>query len=697
MKRTLTQLALTSLCTPFVAAAGTFGLAAGTQERVPADDHLTRVERSPTDVLPTIRGKLSLRSHDVDVVINNGFASTTIEQVLENTTNQPLEATWSFPLPEDASLSEFSLWIDGIPHVGEVAEKNKAKEIHEAEKRAGESSALAEQNGFVDYRLTVSPVPAQGEARVRVVYYEPLSIDQGVGRYLYPLQSGNTDDSAMDQSFWSMEKSVSDRMTIDVQLKTAFPVTGVHSPSHATIQTTEEAGNLWRASWSGSGPVLDKDFVLHYRLAEDVPARVELLTSRYADQGEGTFMAVITPGEDLEPIVHGTDWMFVLDVSGSMKGDKLRVLVQGVTKAISTLRPDDRFQVIAFNDRHTALTSAWTLVGTPAADRAIEAVRSLEAIRGTNIFGALEGAYDRLDADRPSAIVLVSDGVANAGPHEYRDFIEMAKAHDGRLFTFVMGNGANAMLLGDLASLSGGFAKSVSVQDEVGAHLMLARERMSHEALHGVALCLGGATSIHPRRLPSLYLGQQLTVFGRYQGTGSQELTVSARISGKDVSWTVPVDLPEVDESNPELERLYAMAAIEDLERAEWLDGRPESETREGIVDMALAYSLVTDHTSMVVVREDRKAQYGLGSENLARRMREEDAARVRSIAGNQVQVHTGGAPLAGPKASNAPGRARQRSASGGSGRSGGGGALGPVELLALIALIGLAAAGRVR
>ncbi len=680
MNTTLTLLAFSSLCLTSPAQT-----VQPTRKRAPIVPEITEIPAPAA-----VPGTLHLRSHDVDVVINNGFATTTIEQVLDNPTDNVLEAKWSFPLPDEASLSELALWLDGAPVIGEVVEKSEAQRIYEAEKDAGESSALAEQNGFVDYRVSVSAVPARGEVKVRVVYYQPLDIDQGVGRYLYPLQGGNTDDVNMDRNFWSMEKSVSGGMTIDVTLKTAFPVDGLHSPSHRTITTKQEAEGLWHCSWTGSGPVLDTDFVLLYRLSEDVPARIELLTSRYAAQGEGTFMAVITPGEDLAEITDGTDWMFVLDVSGSMKGGKLRVLCQGVVDAISRLRPEDRFQVIKVNNGYGTLTRDWVTPGSPQAERAISAVGALRSGGGTNIFVALNAAYDRLDADRPSAIILVSDGVANTGPHEYRDFIEMAKTHDGRLFTFVMGNGANSTLLGDLATLSGGFAKTVSVQDEVGAHLMLARSRMSHEAMHGVSFELDGATVTHPKLLPSLYLGQQLVVFGRYRGSGPSELKVSALISGQRKTWSVPVDLPAIDVSNPELERLYALAAIKDLERAEWLDGKSEGETRDSIVDMAVAYSLVTDHTSMVVVREGRKAAYGLGSGNAERRRREQDAARTRNAAGNQVQIQTGGQQLAGPRPAHAPSRS-QRSNRGG----GGGGALGPVGIMGIAGLITLAASRR--
>ncbi len=280
------------------------------------------------------------------------------------------------------------------------------------------------------------------------MYYQPLDIDQGVGRYLYPLQGGNTDDATMNRSFWSMEKGVSESMTIDVTLKTAFPVDGLHSPSHPALTTAQDAPDLWTCHWCGTGAVLDTDFVLLYRLAQDVSARIELLTSRYADQGEGTAMAVITAGDDLEEITYGTDWMFVLDVSGSMSGDKLRVLTDATAQATSRLRPEDRFQVVLFSNQHRWLTRAWVAPRSPEASSVVSQPGALKSVGGTNMFGALVAAYERLDVDRPSAIILMSDGVANTGPSESRDFLEMAQEHDGRLFTFVMETGVSVELRG---------------------------------------------------------------------------------------------------------------------------------------------------------------------------------------------------------------------------------------------------------
>lgn len=624
-------------------------------------------------------GDLSLRDHRVDVVINNGFATTTVEQLLVNGGAVDLDARWAFPLPKEASLSELSLWIDGVASIGEVREKQEARRIYEEEASAGQDAALAEQDGFHEYRLSLSRVPAGGEARVRIVYYQPLEIDSGVGRYLYPLTPGNTKDG-MNTSFWSLEQEVTGEFSIDVTLKTSFPVDGLHSPSHQHFQAEQLLEGEWRGSAVSSQAALDQDFLLFYRLSAEVPARVELLTCREAGAGEGTFMAVVTPGSDLAPITEGTDWAYLIDTSGSMDGEKLRLVRRGLAQAMRAMGPRDRFRLVAFNGSARNLTRGWWDATENNCAAAEQLIANLQAGGGTNLFDGIVTAYRGLDSDRSTAVVILSDGAANVGPSEYRDFIELARSHDVRLFTFVIGNGADERLLGDLATISGGYAKSVSVQDEIGAHLMLAKDRMSHAALHGVRFELEGATAVHPKLLPSLYLGQQLVVFGRYEASGTSEMVVSAKISGEQRRWTIPVELPAVDPSNPELERLYALALIADMEREEWLGELTESELRQGIVDVAMRYSLVTDHTSMVVVRDDRRDLHQLGRANVERREREVKASDTRAAQGQTVRVSQGSDPLAGRTASHAPSRSR----------GGGVGAVGPwfVLALALLALI---------
>ncbi|MBI5624436.1 MAG: VWA domain-containing protein [Elusimicrobia bacterium] len=577
---------------------------------------------------------LEIKEHKVSVVINNGFARTEVDQVFLNPNDRDLDALYTFPVPEKASMSELSLWIDGKERIGEVLAKEKARQAYEDERSKGRDAALNEKDGYKAFQVSVSPVRAGKEARVRLVYYQPLDMDHGVGRFVYPMQEGGVDD-ARDLAFFLNDTVTGEAsFALKARIKTSYPIEEVLVPSHpeAAVRKLEQGGYEILVSSPGTAS-LSRDFVLHYRLAASHPAGVELIPYRGKGQEEGTFMIVATPGDDLKPLAKGADWTFVLDISGSM-ADKLPALVRGVEKALGTMRPEDRFRIALFNERAQWLIGRFTPATKAEAEAAVSGVLKLQACGGTNMYAGLEQGLQGLDGERTSAVLLVTDGVANVGVTEHRKFLDLVRDRDVRLYTFVMGNAANTPLLGDLAAVSGGFAESVSTADSIVGKILLVKSKLTHEALHQASVDIAGIQTfgLTPEKPLTLYRGDQLVVFGRYRGEGKGQLSLRAKVSGKPVSYKIPVTFPKVDERSPELERLWALARIEELGRQKRL-GADAREVDATVRDLGTRYSLVTDETSMVVMADESFASRGIGRENLGRVQRERAAQQARAAA----------------------------------------------------------------
>lgn len=585
---------------------------------------------------------LEIRSHRVEVVINNGFARTEVDQVFGNASDRDLEAVYSFPLPKQASLSELSLWADGQELLGEVVEKERAKKIYEEQKARGNDTALAEKDAYKTFDVLVGRVPAGGEARVRLVYYQPLEIDLNVGRYLYPLAEGNVDEERI--AFWSVDERVGGPFSFRLQLKSAFPVKDVRLPgldSEALIQRSAGVGEggggetIEVTLERPEGAALSRDIVFYYRLDDTVPARVELVPYREDPKQDGTFMVVVTPAADLQRITEGSDWTFVLDVSGSMQGQKIATLADGVGRVLGKMAPNDRFRIVTFNDEARDLTGGFVVAEPAGVQEWIARVKGLQSGGGTNLFAGLEQAYHGLDDERTSGIILVTDGVANVGTTEQREFlIKLLQTYDIRLFTFVIGNSANQPLLDRLAKDSGGFAMNLSDSDDISGRLVQAKAKVLHECLHDVELKFKGekVKDLTPAGLGNLYLGQQLVLFGRYGGSGEVEIELKGKISGQERSWRTTVTLPEVDRDNPEIERLWALSAIEEVMEEIRENGETEK-LRQEVADLGVDYSLVTDYTSMLVVRDDVLENEGVVKRNADRVQRERMAQANRAAA----------------------------------------------------------------
>ena len=648
---------------------------------------------------------LEIRQHHVDVVIDDGYAITTVDQVFHNPHAQELEALYSFPVPEKASVGEFSYWIDGKPVTGEVLEKEAARSVYEQEKAQGRETALTEKDGYRSFESMVYPVRPRQDVRIRLVYIQPAHLDSGIGRYVYPLEEGGVDEAKL--AFWSYNEAVTEAFSFKLRLHSSYPIEGVRLPQHAQAVASSVSDQEWTVSLTSGqamanaivdGAVesggfesagseagaqsqtapqvvqhLDTDIVVYWRHQQGLPGSIDMITHREPGKDRGTFMMTVTPGDDLSAITQGSDWVFVLDVSGSMQG-KYQSLAEGVNKGLIRLRSEDRFRIVLFNNTTEELTPGFVSATPENVSYYIARLEATAPGGGTNLYAGLKRGMSDLEADRSTALILVTDGVANVGVTEKKRFLSLLEQHDVRLFSFVMGNGANRPLLEGMARVSNGFAMNVSNSDDIVGKLMLTTDKLTHEAFHDVDLKIKGVKvkELSPVRIGSLYRGQQLIVFGHYWGDGEAQVTISGKLSGQKQSYSSHFDFPQQSVLNPEIERLWAYATIEDLQNQIDYLGE-DADSRQAIVDLAIEYGLVTDYTSMVVVREEVFQQYNIQRNNQQRVATEQDARQQRASApvrNNRVDQ-------------NQPAFSKPRSSP-----SLGGGAMGPWILLVLLPLL---------
>ncbi len=614
---------------------------------------------------------LSIRSHDVVVTVEDGFAVTEVTQVFHNPHDRDLEAIYSFPVPEHGSVAEFTVWIDGNPVVGEVLRKEKARQVYEEEKAFGREAGLAEKDDYRTFDISVHPVWAGQETRVRFVYLQPATVDHGVGRYVYPLEEGGVDEQKL--AFWTSGEAVENHFSFDFKLRSGYPVQALRLPQHPAAVVESLTDGEWRARLvqtggsavipapatdleqipgiepkqaGGTAAMLNEDLVVYWRHKSGLPGRVEMVSHKAAGEARGTFLLALTPGEDLLPAAGSRDWVFVLDRSGSM-GGKIGTLVEGVRQALGKLDPGDRFQIVLFNNRAEKLTPRPVPATPENVRRELDRLERVAADGGTNLYAGLELGLKALDADRTGALVLVTDGVANVGHTARKEFLKLVEAQDVRLFTFVLGNSANRPLLEHLADHSNGFAMTVSNSDDIVGRLMQAAGKVTYQALHDIEIDIDGVRvadlTLRPAR--SLYRGGQLAVMGHYWQGGSADVTVKAKIAGQPVSYSTRVTLPEVALEHPELERLWAYATIQGLEREKALLGAT-SDHAAAIADLGLEYGLVTNETSMVVLREEVFAERGIERRNAKRRELERAAQQQRGTAAPVVRRADSAQPM---------------------------------------------------
>jgi Ca-activated chloride channel family protein len=574
---------------------------------------------------------IRILDHQVNVVINNGFAMTEVNQTFYNANSQDLEAIFSFPLPKSASLSEVTIYVGEREIHGEVLEKQKARQIYAEEKSRGSEAGLAEKNEFYTFEFKVHPVPANDETKIRFLYYQPLSIDTGIGRYLYPLEDGGTDEAGM--SFWTTNAKVENTFSLNLELKSAYPVQDVRVPGfEAAAQISSPAEDHYNVQLQLTDMSLNRDFIFYYRLQDDLPGRIEVIPYRDDPAKPGTFMMVITPGLDLKPLANGADYCFVLDVSGSMQS-KMGTFKHGVMKAMEKLKPGDRFRIVTFSSQAAELTREWLPASDASLIKAREMIDSLSAGGSTNLYAGLSLALKHLDDDRAANIILVTDAVTNTGVVNPEEFYKLLQQVDVRIFGFLLGNSSNWPLMQTITQTTGGFYDTISNTDDIMGKLLLAGSKINYEALLNAEVKISGVKvfDMTDDTFKKVYRGQQLVFFGKYEKGGSARVTLKANLTGEDKIYTTDFLFADIDGDNPELERLWALAAIEKIEAMERIGTMPVSESEDAIRDLGLTYQIVTDYTSMVVLTDTAFADRGIERRNQDRITREQQARSLKT------------------------------------------------------------------
>ena len=545
---------------------------------------------------PTVQ--LSIRYHHVTVKIDDQVAVTRVDQVFFNPNDYPVEGTYMFPLPKDAAVSSFTLWMDDQPVKGEILSAEEARRKYEEVVHSLKDPALLEYVDRGAVQARIFPIPPQGERRISLEYTQTLPAENGLVRYSYPL---NTEKF----SLWPLQE-----VSISVNITSHLPVRAVYSPSHP-IDVNRESDYHVNAGYEAKDVRPDTDFSLFYSLGEDeafhlIPFRDPADPS----DPDGFFLLLLAPKPEVSPekaLVK--DVILVLDHSGSMDGEKFLQAQEALRYVLKNLNSEDRFDIIAFSTGTEMFSSQMQPEAQVA--EALAWVDRLSARGSTDINRALLEAAALTDRGRPTYLIFLTDGLPTEGVVDSQQILDnlRASARDNlRLFTFGVGYDVDTVLLDSLAQDHHGTSSYVLPDQKLDEVLSAFYSRISTPVLTDLKLDFGEISTydIYPSPLPDLFKGNQIVVVGRYRQSGSTTVLLSGNVNGEEQIFRYPGQLFAASTSEvsqgavASIPRLWATRKIGYLLNQIRLKG-PDQETIDQIVKLSIRYGIVTPYTSYLV------------------------------------------------------------------------------------------------
>lgn len=565
---------------------------------------------APHFVVVTEGASFPLREQTANVTLAGVGAHVRLTQRYENGGTEPIEARYIFPASTRAAVFALRIKHGGRTVEAKIAAKEDAQKQYAAALSSGHTAALLQQHRPNVLEMAVANIAPRDSVIVEVEYVELVQPEDGKYEWVLPgvvgprYQRANEAKPIPDVPYARKDVSVAlDRWLVDLRVESGLPIFAIQSPSHR-IDPRFEPGRLKAELRLEDRAVADRDLVIEYWLAGGA-IETGMMVAPDADGDGGYFLLQVEPPRRVAaPEVMPREYVFVLDVSGSMSGfplDTAKVLLE---QLISTLRAEDRFNVVLF----AGDSALFEEQSVPATARNLARFREfLEKTHGgggTELLPALERAFALPHGLRQDSrvIAVITDGFVDAESSAFR--LVREKAGGASVFAFGIGASVNRHLIEGLARA--GRAEAFVVEDQAVAAGKASdfRDYIASPVLTGIGVTFDGfdAHDIEPAAVPDLFASRPLSMIGRYRGKPGGRVRVSgATPAGR---WSRDLS-PNATLDGPGLRLLWARERIGRLELEEPSAGAADAE----IEALGLEHSLLTRRTSFIAVDKSRRVK----------------------------------------------------------------------------------------
>jgi Ca-activated chloride channel family protein len=553
---------------------------------------------------------LPLKSTDVRVRVLGVIADVVVTQRYTNEGLVPLEARYVFPASTRAAVHAMNVRLGDRLITANISEKAAARADYEQAKKQGRTAALLEQHRENVFQMHVGNILPGDDVRVELSYTELLVPTDGVYRFVYPTVVGPRYNGAPGQESYRPEHWISTpylrdgiapktKFSLGVTLESPLPLTSITSPSHDLVVDGEATRKATVTLERDDEPADDRDFVLEYRLDGDAIRSGVLLSD---GPGEKFFLAMVQPpaAVPMAEIVP-REYVFIVDVSGSMHGfplDTTRALMRDL---LPRLRPSDTFNLLLFAGDNRVL-GPQSLPATAGNVRlALDALDDEPGGGGTEMLGAIRAALAMpTDRDRARVFVVITDGYVSVE----RELFDLVRRNLSRanLFAFGIGSSVNRALIEGLARAGQGEPFVVLEPAHAEEEARRFREMIEAPVMTNVSVRFEGldAYDVTPERIPDLFARRPVIVFGKWRGDARGAIVVEGTTTRGVERSRVEVDRRAPSPSAGALRYLWARQRVAELSDQESLTG--DDGNREALVALGLRYNLLTQYTSFVAI-----------------------------------------------------------------------------------------------
>jgi Ca-activated chloride channel family protein len=555
---------------------------------------------------------LPLKDTKVEIAVSGVIADIKVVQTYRNEGSRPINANYVFPASTRAAVYSMRMRIGDEVIVAKIKEREIAKKEFDTAKKEGKSASLLEQERPNVFSMSMANLMPRDEIEIELRYTELLVPTDGIYEVVYPTVVGPryasqkaADDP--DEFGWAKtahlrenEKPTSD-LSISVKIAAGVPIQDLNSTSHRILPQWHDA-TFAELTLDNTDPAQgNRDFILRYGLAGD---QIESGLLLFEGEDENFFLYMAQPPQRVvTDDIPAREYVFVVDVSGSMDGFPLDTSKQLLEDLIGQLRPTDYFNVVLFAGDSMVLSETPLPANRENVSRAVELIGQQRGYGGTELLEALKTAMGLPAASGVSRnVVVVTDGYISAEEDVF-DYIR-GNLGDGNVFGFGIGLSVNRHLIEGIARAGLGEPFVVTESSEAAATAAKFREYISSPLLTDISIRPIGFDiyDVFPSHVPDLLAERPVVFFGKWRGPTGGLIELHGKTGRGDYFTSLDVAGVQPQETNRGLRYLWARSRIAEL--SGFGPGNISDDRIKAITELGIRYNLLTKYTSFIAVRE---------------------------------------------------------------------------------------------
>jgi Ca-activated chloride channel family protein len=564
--------------------------------------------------------KLPLKSTGAEVNIVGVIADVRVMQVYQNEGKKPLEAIYIFPASTRAAVYSMKMTIGDRTIVAKIEKKEEARQHYEEAKAAGKSASLLEQQRPNVFQMNVANIMPGDVIKVEMSYTESLTPTEKVYEFVYPTVVGPRYSNQPSESAPASEKWVENpylhegekapyTFDISVNISGGMPIQSITCPSHKiNIQYENKSLAMIKLDNSESEGG-NRDYILKYRLAGDKIQDGLLL---YQGEKENFFLLMMQPPERVKTEqIPPREYIFIVDVSGSMNGFPLDISKKLLRNLIGNLRDIDQFNVLLFASSSTVMAEHSLPANEKNIERAIRVIDEQQGGGGTELLPALKRALDLPRVEGVSrSVLIITDGYVSVETEAF-DLIKN-NLNKSNMFAFGIGTGVNRYIIEGMARV--GMGESFVIEQSGGAEIKAEqfRQYIASPVLTQIKVDFDQFETydVEPVSLPDILAERPVTLFGKWRGKAKGTISLKGYTGGqKAYRSTLNIADYKPDINNGALKYLWARHRIALLGDYNLL--RESDERIKEITQLGLDYNLLTNYTSFVAIDSEIRNKDG--------------------------------------------------------------------------------------